>query len=460
MQAMNNHQALSRISGREAFVLPETADLFVSNLQQFARVEPEKSDALAEQARESVEFCYSVAPSSREERKPFIYQDGMAIIPVHGALLNRFSGSWGFATGYQFIRRQMNAALEDDDVSLIVFDLDSPGGETAGCMELADEIRASREIKPSIAVVDSLSASAGYAIASAATRMVATPSSKIGSIGVYIMHVDVSGALGQAGIEITYVEAPKGGMKTAGTQFRKLDKKAEQYLQAFVDASYDEFVALIVANRDMDDAAVRETEGRVFRSDEALALGLIDAVKTPTEAVSSFLAELAEDEPIESEDENMTDKTGSAAAAAPAPEVASAPDPQAIAAAVTADRERMTSIKALPEAAEKPKLADTLALGGYTVEQATTILAAAASETAGAALPEPKPGEGAAAPAVDSRNHLDDAMSRSKQPEVGAGGGEGQGQGGEGQPTDSEAAAAILKDHGEATGRNYETAKA
>lgn len=455
---MNNHQALSRINGREAFVMPETADLFVSNLQQFVHADPERGEALADAARESVEFCYSVSAPSREERKPFIYQDGMAIIPVHGALLNRFGGSWGFATGYQAIRRQMNAALEDDDVKMLVFDVDSPGGETAGCFELAEEIRASRDLKPSISVVDSLSASAGYAIASSATRMVATPSSKIGSIGVYIMHVDMSGALGQAGIEITYVEAPKGGMKTAGSSFRKLDRKAEQYLQAFVDASYDEFVALVAANRGLDDAAVRETEARVFRSDEALALGLIDEVKTPSEAVSSFLAELADDDSTE-EDDDMNAKTGSeatsTAAAAPAP---AAPDPAVIQAAVTADRERMSAIKALPEAAERPKLADTLALGGYSVEQATSILASAASETAGAALPEPAAAAPApATPPVDSTNHLDRAMASTQQPNVGAGQGDQAASGGE-QATDADQAKAILADHGAATGRRYEQA--
>ena len=42
--------------------------------------------------------------------------------------------------------------------------------------------------------------------------------------------------------------------------------------------------------------AVRATQARVYRADEALALGLIDAVKTPTEAVAAFVAELAEDE--------------------------------------------------------------------------------------------------------------------------------------------------------------------
>jgi signal peptide peptidase SppA len=423
----------------------------------------------------------------------------VAIIPIHGSLINRFGGSWGFVTGYQAIRRQMNAALEDEDVKLIVFDVDSPGGEAAGCFELAEEIRASREIKPSLAVVDSLSASAGYALASAATRMVATPSSKVGSIGVVAMHIDFSGALDQAGIEITYIEAPKGGMKTAGTPYRRLDKRAEAYFQDFVDAGYEDFVALIGENRGLEDAAIRETEARVFRAEEALALGLIDEVKTPSEAVSTFLAELADDEPSESEDEDMTTPKTPANGAA-APEATSAPTAEQIQTAVAADRERMAAIKALPEAAEKPKLAETLAMGGYTVEQAKPILESAASETAATlpavnaddqrtaaikALPEaakrPKLAETlavggytaeqakpilaaaleetAAAPKVDEQNHLENAMGATKHPNVGAGAGEGGGPGGEG-PSESELAAGILADHTAATGRRYETAAA
>lgn len=468
---MNNHQALSRLNGREAFVMAETVDSFVSNLTQFSRTDPERSEALETAARESLEFCYSVSPREPAERKPFIYSDGLAIIPIHGSLLNRFGGSWGFVTGYQAIRRQMNAALEDDDVKLLVFDVDSPGGETAGCLELADEIRASREIKPSISVVDSLACSAGYALASAANRMVATPSSKIGSIGVYIMHADFSGALDQAGIQITYVEAPKGGMKTAGSPHRRLDRKTAQYLQDFVDASYDSFVELVVENRGLDDAEIRETEARIFRAEEALALSLIDEVKTPSEAVSAFVAELADEEPTESEDEDMTTKTpeatsaaapAPAAAAAPAaaPAVASAPSATDIQAAIREDRQRMAAIKGLPEASKLPKLADQLATAGYTVEEATATLKAAVADLPSEPTPA-APGSTAAAPAVDEKNHLDAAMEQSGQPNVGAGSGErsGGGQGGE-APTESEQAAAILADFSAASGRTFETAKA
>lgn len=436
--------------------MPDTADLFVSNLTQFARTDPDKAGSLEAAQRESVEFCYSVSPRSDADRKPFIYSDGLAIIPMHGALLNRFGGSWGFVTGYQAIRRQLNAALEDDDVKLLVFDVDSPGGETAGCFELAEEIKASREIKPSISVVDSLSASAGYALASSATRMVATPSSKIGSIGVYIMHVDFTGALDQAGIQITYVEAPKGGMKTAGSAYRKLDKRTAEYLQAFVDASYEEFVTLVSENRGIDADAIRETEARVFRADEALALSLIDAVKTPTEAVSSFLAELAEEEPTESEDDDMNAKTGSeATSAAPAP---AAPSQETIDAAIKADRERCSAIKALPEAAKLPKLADQLALAGYTIEEATASLKAAVADLPTEA---PKPAaettSEAPKPAVDEKNHLEEAMDKGKQPNVGAGEGEGSGDGE--QASDADQAKAILADHAAVTGARYEQAK-
>jgi signal peptide peptidase SppA len=459
--------ALSRVNLRDSAVMPQTADQFVSNLAQFAGTDQSKAPAFEDAVFASLESAYGFDRSSSDDRKPFVYQDGFAIIPIHGALLNRFGGSWGFVTGYQAIRRQMNAALEDDDVEMIVFDVDSPGGEVAGCFELAEEIRASRTIKPSIAVVDALSASAGYALSSAATQMAATPSSKIGSIGIISMHIDVTGALDQAGIKITMIESPKDGMKTAGSPYRPLDGESEKYFQSFTDAAYDTFVNLIVENRGLSDEIVRQTDARVFRADEALAIGLIDAVKTPSEAVSSFLAELADDDPTEGEDEDMkiakpgTEATSEAPAAAPAAAApaaatpapaAPAADNTAIQAAIREDRERMAAIKALPDAAKLPKFADHLATAGYTVDEAKSSLAAAVAdlpETPAAAAPAPA----AAAPGVDETNHLDTAMNNTDHPNVGAGVDTG------GAPgvvkSDADVSAQILGDYAGVTGRKY-----
>lgn len=449
--------AMSRVQLRDTFVMPETADIFVSHLTQFSQTQPEHMAALEEAAFVGLEQAYGYT-SSKEERKPFVFQDGVAIIPIHGALLNRFGGSYSFATGYNYIRRTMAAAVADDDVDLIVFDVDSPGGEAAGCFELAEDIRGASERKPTLAVVDSLSCSAGYALASSATKMTATPSSKIGSIGVVRMHMNLKGALEKAGVEVTFIEAPEEGMKTAGNPFERLSDEAKKEFQASVNLAYDDFVNLIVANRGMDDAAVRETKARVYRADEALALGLIDEVKTPLEAVSSYMAELADEDDPDNEKEDEMSKAQTPAAAAPKSTEATsaAPSQDAINAAIQADRERMTNIKALPEAAERPKLADTLGLQGLSVDQAKTILAAAAVETPAAPAQEAAPAEAtsAAAPAVDTTNHLAAAMDATQQPNVGAGA-DGTAAASQDAPNDDDLAASILQDQGSVTGSNF-----
>ncbi len=111
--------------------------------------------------------------------------------------------------------------------------------------------------------------------------------------------------------------------------------------------------------------------------------------------MSAFLAELASDEITEDEDDNMAlPKTEAELATlienAKADAVASIqqPDTAKIAAdAVKVDRERREGILALDEAKDRSKLANTLANGDYTVEQAKVLLGAAAVEKTETAAP-------------------------------------------------------------------------
>lgn len=85
-------------------------------------------------------LCQTYGYASSDHGKPFAFAEGTAIIPVHGSLINRFGGYYhGYATGYQFIRSQRAKAMVDPDVKRIIYDVNSPGGEAAGCFELADE---------------------------------------------------------------------------------------------------------------------------------------------------------------------------------------------------------------------------------------------------------------------------------------------------------------------------------
>lgn len=301
---------LQRISLKDMLIVGETTDRVMADLTRFGETDAAvDGPALEVASREALELAYGYAPDNDTERKPFVYVDGVAVIPIHGTLINRFNGSWGFVTGYNYVRRMLNLALDDDDVEQIVFDVDSPGGEASGCFELAREIMQSRRVKPSLAMVDSVAASGGMALAGAATNMYAIPSARIGSIGVYRMHVSYEGALKNEGIKVTFATA--GEHKIDGNPYQDLPQAVLDEWTESAGKTWDDFIALVAEARGMTEADVRATQARVYRADEALDKGLIDAVKTTTEAIDAWLAELADGDPStdDEEDEAMTDKT-------------------------------------------------------------------------------------------------------------------------------------------------------
>lgn len=298
---------LQRMSLKDMLIVGETTDRVMADLTRYGETDAAvDGPALEVASREALELAYGHAGEDREDRKPFVYVDGVAVIPIHGTLINRFNGSWGFVTGYNYVRRMLNLALEDDDVDQIVFDVDSPGGEASGCFELAREIMMSRKIKPSLAMVDSVAASGGMALAGCATTMYAIPSARIGSIGVYRMHISYEGALKNEGIKVTFATA--GEHKIDGNPYQDLPEAVLDEWKESAGKTWDDFIALVAEARDMSEADVRATQARVYRADEALDKGLIDAVKTTTEAIDAWLAELADGEPSsDEEDEAMTD---------------------------------------------------------------------------------------------------------------------------------------------------------
>ncbi len=382
------------------------------------------------------QLCQTYGFKDSVRDKPFAYANGVAVIPVHGTLLNRFNYSWGFVTGYNFVRWQLNAALDDDDVETIVLDVNSPGGEVAGCFELAEDVRKARDVKPILAVVDALSASAAYAISSAASKIYITPSGRAGSIGVVAMHIDESKLLEEWGLKVTLIFA--GKHKVDGNPFEALSEEVRASVQASVDKAYGQFVDLVARNRSLDSQTIRDTEARVYRADEALDAQLVDKVQTPSDAIAAFLGELGGDDPIIHEDEQMTVAAAAAPAAAPAPAAAAAAAPvdqaainNAVQAALTEDRSRQAAIVNSDEAKGREGLAQTLALEGMGADQAKRILAASPKATTAAAPADP----------------LAAAMAETDQPLVGA---DATKTGGD-QAADP--VAAILADQANATGR-------
>lgn len=246
--------------------------------------------------------------------KPYKMVEGMAIIPVTGTLLHRFGWSHRGATGYDFIRAVFDMALADDDVEGVIFDVHSGGGQVDGCFELADHIYENRDVKPNMAVVNSHAYSAAFMIASAASRITLPKTGGAGSVGVVTMHADMSKMLDNIGIKITFIHA--GKHKTDGNPYEALPEGVRNRIQAKIDESYSMFVDAVARNRGLSTEDVRKTEAMTLSAQEAVDLKLVDAVASPHEAMTAFVAELNGEskETVMAEQNKATQKAGQQAA--------------------------------------------------------------------------------------------------------------------------------------------------
>lgn len=224
----------------------------------------------------------------KNQQRKYAVFEGVAVIPIHGALSKRsglFDELFGF-TSYEALSELLIDALNDVDVKGIVFDIDSPGGEVAGLFDFADQIYASRDIKPIWAVANEEAYSAAYAIASSTTKIFLTRTGGVGSVGVLATHIDQSGFDEKKGIKVTTVFA--GDRKNDLNPHEPLGTEAAQVLQREVNRLYGMFVDLISRNRSLSHAQIKSTEAGLFFGTDALNNGLADAMMTLPEVIESM----------------------------------------------------------------------------------------------------------------------------------------------------------------------------
>lgn len=206
----------------------------------------------------------------------------VAVVPVLGEISQRPS-FWGTSTESL---AQILADLEvAKDVVATVLSIDSPGGTVYGVPEAASIIRASAARKPIVSIANTFAASAAYWLGSQATEMLASPSAEVGSIGVYVLHLDMSAALEKEGLRVRMVKAGKHKAETS--PYAPLTDEAEAYLQEQVDRYYGMFVSDVAKGRKVSLDAVRSGfgEGRVVGAKQAVELGMVDSVGTLADAV-------------------------------------------------------------------------------------------------------------------------------------------------------------------------------
>jgi signal peptide peptidase SppA len=205
---------------------------------------------------------------------------GVAVIPIYGLLTN--DGPAHYGSNYLAIAAAAEKAASNPSVERIVLAVDSPGGDVVGLPEAADVLASVAKIKPVSAIVEGTSASAAYWLTSQANDITLTPSGEVGSVGVRMMHVDMSKMLNDSGFKVT--ELYSGDFKTEWSPYKPLTDAAKADMQGRLSAVHKNFVSAIARGRGIrtaDFAAKRFGEGRMFSADEALKHGLVDKVQAP-----------------------------------------------------------------------------------------------------------------------------------------------------------------------------------
>lgn len=233
------------------------------------------------------------AASPSERRLQAARETGVYVLPIHGALVSRSAhlDMCTTMTSYEDIRSQLNAALNDGTVEHIALDIDSPGGSATGMIDLASEIYAARNLKPITAIVNFSAYSAAYGLASAASEIVLSNSSGVGSIGVIVRHVDMSKHYEAEGVKITTIFA--GARKADLSSDAPLSEEATAWLTELVQQNYAEFTDMVARNRGLTVAAVRGTEAGVYFGQQGIALGLADRIEPPQAAINRIAAQVA-----------------------------------------------------------------------------------------------------------------------------------------------------------------------
>lgn len=370
-------QIADRVLGRPLLIHPQKAEIILHVLQGRIGID---GAAIAPLGPEANRFTGEMSAS-----RTFRVEGGVGVVSVVGSLVNRgaWIGAYSGATSYEGLAKQLSDAAADPKVNSILLDIDSPGGEATGMFSLAAKVREVAAVKPVVAVVNDMAASAAYGIASQATEIVVSPTSMVGSIGVVLTHLDRSGELAAKGIKPTLIYA--GRHKVDGNPYGPLTDNVKADLQVEVAKFYDQFVGLVAQGRGdrLTESDARATEARVFLGQEAIDKGLADRMAS----FDAVLASLQQQPPRSSGQSkkgsrSMSDQTNTPAAGI-TQEAHTAAVNAARAEGQQAATTRIGTILRSEAAKGKQKLAMTLAFDtALSAAEAEKALAAAAPEEA------------------------------------------------------------------------------
>lgn len=205
------------------------------------------------------------------ERIAVVYASG----PINMGSSNR-SPFGGETMGSDTMVKAINEAAADASIKAIVLRVDSPGGSALASDLIWNAIEKAKVKKPVVVSMGDVAASGGYYIACNANKIVASPSTVTGSIGVFMGKPVMKGFYDWLGISTEYVTRGKNAglfredKKWEGDELAKMQSQTEKIY-------FTDFLPKVAKGRGKTDEEVNTLgQGRVWTGTQAKANGLVD----------------------------------------------------------------------------------------------------------------------------------------------------------------------------------------
>jgi protease-4 len=171
----------------------------------------------------------------------------------------------------------------DASTKAVVLRIDSPGGSALASDLIWKKLMKLRAKKTLVVSVGGMAASGGYYLSCAGTKIMAEPTSLLGSIGVVGGKLAVGKTLEQIGVHAETIAAAQDPKKAARaaymSTFTPWDDPTRAKVLVTMKSVYDLFLSRVAEGRGTTvDKIAPSAEGRVYGGLEAKERGMIDAI--------------------------------------------------------------------------------------------------------------------------------------------------------------------------------------
>ena len=205
------------------------------------------------------------------------------LIPIKGFVGDQTSKGVPFLGGREdtvtMVRESLRKASRDPKIRGVILLIDSAGGSVTASDRVYHLIREFKQKNsiPVFAMIGDMGASGAYYVSVGADEVWAHPTSVVGSIGVVIFNVGITGLMQKIGVEDRSLAS--GPEKEMGSPLKPMSDNDKKLFQGLISDLYQQFFDIVSQDRQIPPDTLKGiADGRIYTARQALKNHLIDRI--------------------------------------------------------------------------------------------------------------------------------------------------------------------------------------